>query len=238
MSSRTLASSLALSFSVCLPILAQDGAPLKPAANKTFDSTLVRIEVKPNQSTFDAEWTYTNHREFPLMVEAVESSCGCLAAKSTDYQPLAKNQSGTIRATFTPGNHRGVLRKSLHVRFVGYDKPVELVVEAHIPTPVELSTNELDWKSNALDQTRTLDVTSGTGASFQITGLLGIAESQYQIRQESIQPGTHYRLHITPTAQTTSGIQILQIRTDSPDPRDQVMAVFLRNSEPTQASTR
>jgi hypothetical protein len=191
-----------------------------------FSSTLAKVAVQPGQESITAAWSYTNHWDFPLAVERFDSSCGCLAG-SAPPPALAPGQSGALTATFTPGQHRGTLRKSLHVRFVGHDAPVELVLEARIPSSVELSAQEFHWESAASADARTLDVSSGTGRDFSITALLGLPERFFTIRQETVTQGTRYRLHITPTGAAAPGIHTLQVRTDSADPRDRAFAVFL-----------
>ena len=196
-----------------------------------FAATEVKIQVKPGKDSFTAEWAYTNPYELPMVVEHVDSSCGCLAAQTADYNQVTQGKSGKITAEFKPGNHRGTLRKSVHVRFVGYAKPVELVMEAKIPSPVEFSTQELTWTADNSDESQVVDITTGTAKDFQITDLLGVSDSLFTIKKEIVTEKRHYRLHITPTGKASPGIQTLQVRTDSRDPRDQVIAVFLRGPD-------
>lgn len=206
-------------------------------AKAAFVSTEIKIDIKPGQPSFLAEWNYTNASAlgfgFPMLVESIGSSCGCLAAKAASDKPVKTGESGTIRATFSPGNHRGLLRKSLHVRFYGHTDAVELIVEARIPSPVELSTQELMWTPDKVSDTKVIDITTGTGEEFSITNLLGVSEKLYSIRKEVVVAGSHYQLHITPLENLSPGIQTLQIRTNSRDPRDKVLVVFLRNEKPT-----
>jgi len=201
------------------------------AIETAFKSTVVTLAVKPGEESITAEWSYTNHWNFPLAVERFDTSCGCLAGRP-DQPTLAPGQSGKLTASFAPGQHRGVMRKSLHVRFVGHGKPVELVVEATIPSHVELSAHELVWPAMEPPAAKSIEITSGTGKPFTITSLPGLPENQFTLTTETLTPGTHYRLHITPTA-SAAGQHCLQVRTDSPDPRDAVQAVFLRVDPPT-----
>lgn len=218
-----------------LSLKAAETAPAtKRPIREAFESTTLRFEASPGNEAKPIAWEYTNHWDFPLFVERIDSACGCLAAQKVTSEPVPSGKSGKITATFTAGNHRGLLRKSIHVRFAGHDQAVELIAEARVPSSVELSTNELAWAVDQISETRSLDVTSGTNQKFSITSLLGIADSQFTIRQETI-ADHHYRLHITPVGQPSSEVQILQIRTDSPDPRDQVLAVFL-HARPSDAS--
>lgn len=127
-------------------------------AKAAFVSTEIKIDIKPGQPSFLAEWNYTNASAlafgFPMLIQSIGSSCGCLTAKAASDKPVKTGETGAIRATFSPGNHRGLLRKSLHVRFYGHTDAVELIVEAHIPSPVELSTQELSWTPDKVSDTK------------------------------------------------------------------------------------
>ena len=200
-----------------------------PAIKSAFASTTTKITTMPDAVAVPVEWTITNHWDFPLLIEKFDESCGCLSGKmnpQTD-SAVAPGESGTIRAAFTPGAHRGLVRKSLHVRFVGHDRPVELVVEAQVPYSIELSAREITWESDAPSAPQVIDVTTGTGVDFTIAGLSGVTDSQFLISQETIEPSHHYRLAITPADGVAPGIHTLLVRTNSPDPRDRVTAIFL-----------
>ncbi|QTN31238.1 DUF1573 domain-containing protein [Akkermansiaceae bacterium] len=192
-----------------------------------FVAKVVEITPAAGASEIAVQWDFTNKWDMPLMVERFEESCGCLGGV-TDQKEVAPGKTGHIRANFIPGGYRGKIRKSLHVRFVGFDKPVELVAEVTIPSSVELSSQELVWNGSADTSSKTVDVKAGTDADFTITGLAGVAEGMFLVKQEIVTPGRHYRVTITPTKAAGSDVQCLQIRTDSADLRDRVVAVFLR----------
>jgi hypothetical protein len=133
----------------------------KPIAS-AFASTTIQLKVPPHAATILAEWTYTNRWDFPLYIERIDHSCSCLNSieDTKEATSIAPGETGRIRANFVPGSYRGLLRKSIHVHFVGHSGSVELVAEAQIPKAVELSQHELRW--NADDQkTTTIDVTTG-----------------------------------------------------------------------------
>lgn len=216
------------SFSCGQDIEAQ-GAASKEDIGSAFVATEVKVQMEAGEESFTAEWEYTNSSEFPMVVQHIDSSCGCLAAKTSDDQQVKRGESGKITAEFRPGNHRGVLRKSMHVLFVGYAKPVELVVEAHVPSPVELSSQELTWSEEDQVKPQIIEVTTGTDQDFDITNILGVPDRLFTVEKETVREKRHYRLRITPTGEVATGIQTLQVRTDCRDPRDQVIAVFLRS---------
>jgi len=211
--------------------------PAQNAISSAFESITVSCKVMPDSKGDTLVWKYTNHWDFPLVIEHISAPCGCLdaitkPATEEELSGVAPGESGEIRAVVTPGNHRGLIRKSVYVRFFGHDDHVELIVEARIPSQVELSQQELTWTPAEKDESRVIDVTSGTGQDFNITDLLGVSEQLYTIRRELV-TANHYRLHITPAGTLDPGIQILQIRTDSADPRCQLLTVFLRAAEST-----
>ena len=200
------------------------------AITSAFASTITKIDAMPEDTAVPVEWSFTNHWEFPLVIEKFDESCGCLSGKMHPQgdEAVAPGQSGVIRASFTPGAHRGLVRKSLHVRFAGHERPVELVVEARVPCSIELSGRELTWEAGAAPAPQTIEITTGTGVDFTITGLGGVTDSQFHISQETVEPSRHYRIAITPADGVAPGVHTLLVRTDSPDPRDRVTAVFLR----------
>jgi len=231
--------SLALAICWTMPFVSATGEEAKPkvdSVGSAFTSTVARIDVPSRNQSVPVTWTFRNLWGFPMVVERFEESCGCLSGQTARNQDapeaVAPGENGEIRATFTPGTLRGVQRKSLHVRFVGHDQPVELVAEATIPASVQLSFQQLDWKPADEAEVKTVDVTSGTGTDFSITGLVGAHDSQFRVIQETVTPRRHYRLQITPAnPRTTEGVSAaIQIRTDSPDQRDQVLVLLLRQS--------
>lgn len=208
----------------CVSSLAKSEPKSEAPIASAFAATIQKIPYSANTLVYTTQWTITNHWSFPLQVERFETSCGCLVGKIEDA-PIAPGASGVLFTTMTPGNHRGLLRKSIHVRFVGHAQAVELVVEALIPNGVEVSERELHWREGE-KKTQSIDITSGTGAPFSITGLLGVPETLFTIKQETVIPQKHYRISITPLEFRNGHVQCLQIRTDSADPRDQVVPVF------------
>ena len=192
-----------------------------------FAAKVVEITPAAGAGEIAVQWDFKNKWDMPLVVERFEESCGCLSGVA-DQKEVAPGKTGHIRANFLPGGYRGTVRKSLHVRFVGFDKAVELVAEVTIPSSVELSSRELVWKGAADTSSKTVDVKAGTDADFTITGLAGVPQGIFSVEQETVTPGRHYRVTITPAGDAGSAIQCLQIRTDSADLRDRVLAVFLR----------
>jgi len=199
------------------------------ASGPVFESKVVRLSVLPDAVDAALEWRCENTSEIPLVIEGYEQSCGCLVGGVEDFE-IAPGRTGAVKARFTPGPYRGLVRKSLHVRFVGFEKPVELVAEITIPSTVELSVRDLSWVAGERAEKR-IEIKAGTKLDFQITGVSGVDGKPFKLEQEVVEKGRHYRLKVTPEALAPPGHHILQLRTDSTDRRDQMLAVFLKIEE-------
>ncbi len=206
------------------------------ASGVVFESTVVRLTVQPDAVDEPLQWKCRNASDIPLVVERYEQGCGCLAGAVEEVE-IAPGETGAIRAKFTPGPYRGLVRKSLHVRFVGIEHPVELVAEVTIPSTVELSIRDLVWEAGDRSP-KVIEIEAGTKADFQITGLVGVDEKHFKLEQEVVTEGCHYRLTMTPRAAVPPGHHVLQVRTDSPDRRDQVLAIFLKVEAPAEMLER
>ena len=193
-----------------------------------FPNNLVKIQVVEGKDSYTAEWAYTNPYDLPMVVQKVDSDCGCLVVEVDSTQQVVKGESGKITAGFAPGARQGIIRIVLKVHFVGYDQAVELILEVKIPAPVEASVQELSWTADKRMQAQTVEVTTGTATDFKITDLTGLPEGLFVIKQETVKEKRHYRLTITPTAKAKAGLQHLQICTDAQDPSFQIVEVYLR----------
>jgi len=216
-----------LFFSACVAYAA---AKEISSIESAFSSTITKISTTSNAVNVPVEWTFTNLSSEPMAVEKFDESCGCLSgqAQLQGTASVEPGKTGVIRANFTPGGYRGIVRKSIHVRFVGYEKSIELIVEASIPSSVEVSNKEPVWAMDEEIKPLIIDVTAGTGEDFNIKSLQGVPESLFKITQETVTPKRHYRIQITPLSLSAPDIQTLQIHTDSKDTRDQLLPVFLR----------
>ena len=207
------------------------GTPANGKVVVAFADKVVKVQVVAGKDRYQAAWTYTNPHELPLVVQDIESDCGCLVPKVDSSVQIAQGKSGTISAEFSPGARKGFLRRTLTVRFVGYDQPVKLTFEAKIPSPVEVSAMELSWTRKNITQAQTLEVTTSTDEDFTITDLTGVPERLFRIQQETVKAKRHYRLRITPTDQASKAqpsVQHLQIHTDAEHPNAQLIEVYLR----------
>jgi len=193
-----------------------------------FKERVIKFASKAGEKGKLVRWDFVNQWDLPMMIERIDVSCGCLLGTKNEDM-IKPGKKGHVEASFDPGPFRGKLQKSIHVRFVGFDKPVELSIEAMIASTVETSTRDLFWppKSELLPQT--IDLTAGTGIPFEVTGLTGISEEFFVIKKETVKEKFHYRLTITPLSIDPPAIHCLQVRTDSKDLRDGILPVFLHS---------
>lgn len=67
-----------------------------------------------------ATYKFTNNSDKPVVVEEVNASCGCTAARHSDA-PIAPGESSEIKVTYNAAR-AGVFQKSVRVKISGTDQ--------------------------------------------------------------------------------------------------------------------
>ncbi len=91
-------------------------------ADLSFPSKRNTYEAKPAEESFETVFEFTNTGKHPVIVEQVDSNCGCISA-ATDKKRYEIGESGTVTAVFKIGSAEGTQSKSLTV-FYAEEKPV------------------------------------------------------------------------------------------------------------------
>ena len=107
-----------------------------------FFETEVLLDVDPAKAAYDVEWSFVNLDRLPIKTDRIVTSCNTLLIK-TKQRSVPGRRLGVIKASFRPSPEYGVVRETVRVYFVGFKKPVELVLEASIPAQLELTASDL-----------------------------------------------------------------------------------------------
>jgi len=129
----------------CLPVVAAWGlaGPKPVSAEKNapdilFDKKTYDFGVAGQHESIIHEFGFTNVGEEVLVIEAVKTTCGCIATVASAKEILP-GERGVIKADFRTSKRKGKQRKTIHVHSNDPDEPqIELEITGVIKTEVAL----------------------------------------------------------------------------------------------------
>lgn len=186
-----------------------------PACGAAFVTRHIVTKAAPGEAKITLEYEFTNKSDLPLVVGEFAQSCGCMIG-DWDGKPVPPGGSGKIRALFLTQGLRGVVRKSLTVRFVE-NGSADLDAEVTIPEAVVYSARTLRWEQGERPVPRVIEVTAGTPKPVRVLSARG--DSSFDTALETLEDGRRYRITITPKNTDVERVGTFQVRTDAADPR-------------------
>lgn len=177
-----------------------------------------------------AEFAFTHARPVgeagdeakPIAITSIKPSCGCTTAelKQTAYAP---GESGRIAVTFDLGARTGEQVKHIVVRTDHPDQPVvTLTMKVTIPDPVKITPKFVWWRADEPRTVKTLDLRIPEPPEAQddddVEPLRIVAARSLSdvvdVKLVTVEDGRHYRLEVTPAADTPGGRANIRIETD------------------------
>ncbi len=203
--------------------------PVPPVVLKAeFDSREIKTTAEAGADVVEFCFGFTNTGEVPLAVEGFSQSCGCMKGE-WDGVPVAPGAKGRITAKLLTKGLRGNVRKSLHVKFFEGGS-VELVGEVEIPEALTYSAQTLRWSIGDALESKQVDIEVMSKAPLRVLSVVA-NDPAFACELQSIGEA-RYRIVITPRDTTAERICVLQVRTDSKDPRDALKGLFALVEKP------
>ena len=121
-------------------------------ANLSFDKKIHDFgEIKEADGIVTYNFTYTNTGNEALIIQKVNSSCGCTVPTWTK-QPIAPGEKGSVSAAYNPKNRPGKFNKTLTVNSDGTNPTIVLRIKGNDPDLYKemkenkngITTNELE----------------------------------------------------------------------------------------------
>jgi len=213
----------------------QSGSPsgqTAPAAR--FDNTDIKATAAPGADVVDFCYHFTNTGDIPLVVEEFVQSCGCMKGE-WDGIPVQPGATGKINAKLLTKGLRGKVRKSLHVKFIA-SGAVELTGEVEIPEALLYSERTLHWTVSESPQPKQVDIIIQSKTPLRVLSVSN-NDPTFSCELKTIEAGQRYQIVITPQETKTARVCVMQVRTDSKDPRDALQGLFaiVENAKPEGA---
>jgi len=155
------------------------------------------LKAAPLQSTAAISFAYTNRGDRPVSITRVDTSCDCLDAEPS-VTVVAPGETGKINARFTVAGLSGVFHRTITVTSDDVPQPVALTVQLEVPEVATLTPRSLEWKLAGSSETKVVEITLADGLELTL-GEVRPTHAVFTTRLETVAPGRHYRLLVTPT---------------------------------------
>lgn len=167
-----------------------------PLSALEWRSTSFAGVARPLQRTVDVAFEFKNTGAEAVQFRSIETNCDCLEAVA-DKPSYAPGETGRLTARFTIGDRLGAYHRSITVLTSDEPQPRRLSVELEAPPPVVVEPLELVWPVGGPREPRTVDLRVAEGLAVELQEVLATAAG-FRALLETVAPGTHYRLRVTP----------------------------------------
>lgn len=186
-------SSLTFALGICALIFG-------PASAFALDwsSRQLALAARPLQRQLEASFAFQNLSSKPVTIRTVRTNCDCLEAQ-TDKLTYAPGESGTLTARFTTGDRLGLYERAIDVVTTESDTAVRLTVRIEVPPAATVTPLNLLWPIGVEPAPKPVEVRVADGIEIDFTETFA-TNDRFTTRLETIAPGRHYRVHVTPAA--------------------------------------
>ena len=212
--------------SAAAPALSQPGT-----LTAKFDTREIKTAAEPGADVVELCYEFTNTGEIPLVVEDFSHGCGCIQG-AWNGVPVMPGARGKITAKLLTKGLRGTVRKSVHVKFVE-GGTVELIGEVKIPEALTYSTQFLSWRIGETPTSKQVDIKVTSQAPLRVLSVTG-NDPAFSCELQGTVDARGYRVVIKPRDTDSERVCIVQVRTDSKDPRDALHGLFAVVEKPRQ----
>jgi hypothetical protein len=183
------------------------------------------VTTAPFQKTQDVVFEFRNAGSKPVTLLDLQTNCDCLDVTADQSAAYAPGASGTIKARFTIGDRSGLYERLITVVTDEATAPVRLVVRIEVPEIAEFAPRSVSWKLQETAGEKTLELASASGLE------INFAEAQptndaFGARLETVEPGKHYRLHLTPRSTASPASAAIRVSGREKSGHDVVVSAY------------
>ena len=171
------------------------------------------------------EFPYSNSGDRPVTLQSASAGCGCLRVVRADTGiELPPGGNGRLVVEVNGRTLLASAKKSLWAQFSDGTRQ-ELVVDVILREAVVVEGGPLEWPEGGGGGEQTIDLRAPGGPPIHLNRIL-CTQPDIAWRIEESTPGRHIRVHFKAGPGIREGLAIIQLHTDSPDPRHKIKAVF------------
>ncbi len=178
----------------------------------------------PLQKSAELSFDYRNAGTAPVTVTSVDTSCDCLAATVT-APTIAPGAAGAIQVRVALGDRFGSLQRSIVVSTDEGSAPTVLTIALEVPETATLSPRSLEWNLGAAATEQVVDVVVADGVTLVVTQVQSTSGA-FAYRLETVEPGRHFRLHVTPRSTATGANAAFRLFSRANDAEDVLLNAY------------
>lgn len=176
------------------------------------------------QHTIETSFEFTNPGDKTVTILGIDTSCDCTEA-TPSAQTIAPGASGRINARFTLGDRLGVYERTITVTTDDAHEPVTLRVQLDVPEHAILTPRSVEWPLNSPATEQAVDIRIADGLDLTVTNVLPTS-GLFNHRLETVEPGRHYRLHLSPQSTKEVSNAAFRIYAKTPTGRELVLSAY------------
>ena len=179
-----------------------------------FEKMLLEAKVNASEETLEVTFPFSNGSVETVMIDKIESSCGCLKA-SADVDEVAPGGKGVVTGVFSVGVRTGTFEKSLSVKtsMGGKVAQQDLRVRVEVPPLVELTPNIVSWEVGDALEPKEFVLKVLREKPIRVTEVR-CSRAGFEGKIEEVEEGKEYRVVLTPASTADPLMGIVRIETD------------------------
>ncbi|HWA27785.1 MAG TPA: DUF1573 domain-containing protein [Lacunisphaera sp.] len=195
-----------------------------PAVALEWKTKEISVKAAPLQKIAETSFDFTNTGAKVVTILGIDTSCDCTEATPSS-QTIAPRATGRINAKFTLGDRQGVFDRFIMVTTDEAKEPVTLRVQLDVPELAVLTPRSVEWKVNSPAWEKAVDIQVTEGLELTVTNVLPTS-GLFNHRLETIEPGRHYRLHLSPQSTKEPTNAAFRVYARTKDGRDVVVSAY------------
>lgn len=185
-----------------------------------WDRQRAQLAPGPTETVVEATFGFVNAGREPVVIEKIESSCGCTTG-TLPKMAFEPGERSELTGRFDTAGRRGVQTKTVSVFIKGAKEPVVLTLVVTIPELVKLSPEVLFWNKGEVAKPKTIVCDAMPGLPVRILKVTS-SEPRLQARLETVTEGGKYTITVTPDTTLTASFALLTIEFEFKDQKKSI----------------
>lgn len=189
-----------------------------------WKATELSFATKPFQTTQEVVFEYRNGSSRAVVLLDVQSNCDCLQISAPE-KIVAPGATGTIKALFRLGERAGTTERIVTVVTDAAPTPIQLRVRVEVPEIASFEPRTTSWRLDEANAEKIVEVKPVSDVELELNSVRP-TNNDFIARLEVIEPGKHYRVHLSPTTTAQPASAAIRIIGKEKGGREVILSVY------------